>query len=84
MKQDKTKEERLKEGVSILNQLKEANVKELSYGFQTLKKEISKWVATGESWTNTIAFPEYGRIGMVELPKYNNKAATMHFKMKSP
>ena len=40
MKQDKTKEERLKEGVSILNQLKEANVKELSYGFKTLKKEI--------------------------------------------
>jgi hypothetical protein len=81
MKREKTKEERLTEGIHLLKQLKEANVKETGKGFQELKQKISEWVATGNSWEGTINFAEHGRIGEVELPRYNNKAAGMGFKM---
>jgi hypothetical protein len=83
-KEPKTKEERLKEGISLLTQLKNANVKELIYGYQELKRQISEWVNTGEAWEGTIPFPEHGREAVVELPKYNNKAAGIHFNVKAP
>jgi hypothetical protein len=82
MKREKTKEERLTEGISLLKQLKDANVKETGKGFLELKQQISTWVANGQSWEGTIDFAEHGRVGEVELPRYNNKAATMGFKVK--
>lgn len=82
VKQEKTKEERLKEGLSLLNQLKDAHIKENGNGFQEFKQKISEWVNTGLAWSGTIPFQEHGRIGEVDLPRYNNKAAGMHFKVK--
>ena len=82
MKREKTKEERLTEGISLLKQLKEANVKETGKGFQELKQKISEWVATGLPWDGTIEFEEHGRIGEVELPRYNNKAGGIMFKVR--
>lgn len=82
VKELKTKGERLKEGVSLLTQLREAGVKELYGGFQDLKQKISDWVNTGEAWEGSVPFPEHGRIAEVELPKYNNRAAGLHFKVK--
>ena len=81
VKQLKTKEERLKEGISLLTQLKEANVRQYG-GFTELQEKISEWVKTGEPWEGTIPFPEHGREAKLELPKYNNKAAGMNFKVK--
>jgi hypothetical protein len=82
MKQEKTKEERLKEGVSILTQLKEAKVSQKGNGYQMLQKHISEWVTTGEAWDGEVDFAEHGRIGIISLPRYNNKAAGMNFKVK--
>jgi hypothetical protein len=42
---------------------------------------MSTWVETGEPADYDIPFPEYGRVAVVSLPRYNNKAATIHFKM---
>ena len=81
VKQDKTKEERLKEGISLLKQLKEAHVREYGDGFQELKSKISEWVTTGVAWQGEVEFVEHGRIGEVDLPRYNNKAAGMHFRL---
>jgi hypothetical protein len=83
-KELKTKEERVKEGVSLLTQLRTAYVKEHIYGYQELKRKISEWVNTGEAWEGTIPFPEHGREAVVDLPKYNNKAAGIHFNVKAP
>lgn len=83
-KEPKTKEERLKEGISLLTQLRTAYVKEHIYGYQELKRQISTWVNTGEPWEGTIPFPEHAREAVVELPKYNNKAAGIHFNVKEP
>jgi hypothetical protein len=80
-KQDKTKEERLKEGLSLLTQLKEGGVRGNSLGFLALRQQISTWVDTGVSWEGTIPFTEYGREAVVSLPKYNNKAAGLNFKV---
>ena len=82
VKELKTKQERLKEGISLLTQLREAGVKVTYGGFQELKSKISEWVNTGETWEGSVSFPEHGRVAEVELPKYNNRAAGLHFKVK--
>lgn len=76
----KTKEDRLKEGLHILNQLKEGGVSQTSGGFVELKKQVSEWVNLGKSWDGRIEFPEYGRYAMIELPKSANVVASLAFK----
>ncbi len=81
-KKDKSKEDRLKEGLSLLNQLKTNGVRANSLSFLDLKQKISAWVASGEPWDGTVPFPEYGREAIVSLPKYDNRAAGINFKVK--
>lgn len=78
----KTKEDRLKEGLHILNQLREAGVGDVSGGFIDLKKQVSEWVHSGKSWDGRIEFPEYGRYALVTLPKSANVVSTLAFKRK--
>jgi len=80
VKQVKPKEERLKEGLSLLTQLKEGGVRGNSLGFLTLKHQISLWIETGNSWDGTIPFTEYGREAVVSLPTYHNRAAGLNFR----
>ncbi len=77
----KTKEDRLKEGLSILTQLRDGGVRRNSMGFLLLKREISTWVEKGEKWEGTLPFDEYGREAVVWLPSHGKKAATLHFKV---
>jgi hypothetical protein len=79
-KKEKSKEDRLKEGLSLLNQLKTNGVRANSLSFMDLKQKISTWVASGEPWDGTVPFPEYGREAIVSLPKYDNRAAGINFK----
>jgi hypothetical protein len=78
----KTKEERLKEGLSILKQLMDAGVSNKAEPFLELQKHISEWVSTGKTWDGRIEFPEYGRYALVELPKSANVSSTLAFKRK--
>jgi hypothetical protein len=82
VKQIKKKEDRLKEGINILKQLRDNGVKEHSLGFIDLKTKISEWVSSEDGWEGTIDFREYGRIAEVDLPKYDNRAAGLNFKVK--
>lgn len=82
LKQIKPKEERLKEGISILKQLRDNGVKDYSLGFIELKTIINEWVCGEDSWEGTIDFRDYGRIAEVDLPKYTNRAAGINFKVK--
>ena len=81
MKEVKPKIDRVKEGISILKQLRDNNVNEYSAGFIELKTEITKWISNEESWEGVVYFREYGRVAEVELPRYNNKAAGLNFKV---
>ena len=78
-KKEKTKEERLKEGISLLTQLQKGGVRSNALSFMDLKQKISTWVDSGEPWEGTVPFPEYSREAVVALPKYNNRAADIHF-----
>jgi hypothetical protein len=80
-KKEKTKEERLSEGLSLLNQLQKGGVRSNVLSFMELKQKISIWIESGEPWSGIIPFPEYHREVILALPKYNNKAADLHFKM---
>lgn len=82
MKEIKPKTDRVKEGISLLTQLRNNGVKENSLGFEDLKEKIKEWVSSGGSWDGSIEFREYGRVADVELPKYNNKAAGVNFRVK--
>jgi hypothetical protein len=81
-KKDKTKEDRLKEGLSLLNQLKTNGVRANSLSFLDLRQKISAWIETGDPWDGTVPFPEYQREAIVSLPKYDNRAAGINFKVK--
>jgi len=82
MKEIKCKMDRVKEGVSLLKQLRDNGVKEWSIGFEDLKEKIKEWVSGEDSWEGSIDFRDYGRVADVELPKYNNKAAGLNFRVK--
>lgn len=82
VKEIKSKADRLKEGIHLLKQLRDNGVREYSFGFIELKEKISEWVKSEESWEGTIDFSDYGRVAIIELPKYDNKAAGINFKVK--
>lgn len=81
-KQEKTKEERLSEGISLLKQVKEAGIKEHTLSYQELKSRITEWIKNGGSWEDRMEFPEYGRFAEIHLPKYNNRSADILLKVK--
>lgn len=81
-KKEKSKEDRLKEGLSLLNQLKTGGVRDNSLSFMDLRQKISTWIASGEPWDGTVPFTEYQREAIVSLPKYDNRAAGINFKVK--
>ena len=80
-KEIKSKEDRLKETMNLLTQLQTNGVRKNSISFLDLKNRMSVWVETGQPNDFTLPFPEYGREAIVELPRYNNKAATINFKV---
>jgi hypothetical protein len=82
VKQIKSKKDRLSEGINILKQLSDAGVKKTSPGFIELKEKITEWVNSESSWQGVINFMEYGRIADIELPKYDNRAAGLNFKVR--
>ena len=82
-KAEKEKEDRLKETINLLTQLHTNGVRKNSLSFMDLKQKMSTWVDTGLPADYVVPFPEYGREAIVCLPRYNNKAATINFKVKS-
>jgi hypothetical protein len=79
MPKEKTKADRLREGMYLLGQLQKGGVRTNALSFLDLKQKISTWIESGEEWQGTIPFPEYGREGILHLPKFTNKVAGMHF-----
>jgi hypothetical protein len=81
-KSEKTKEDRLTETMRLLTELQKNGVRKNTLSFLDLKQKMSAWVDTGLPADYVVPFPEYGREAVVSLPRYNNKAATIHFKVK--
>jgi len=82
MPADKSKEERLSEGLELLRALLRTGVSEEDPAYIDMKSKISEWVNTGVSWEGRIEFPDHGRYARVRLPKNSLNTATLAFKLK--
>jgi hypothetical protein len=79
---DKTKEERFREGVYLLQQVKDLIKNDKAPGYGELQERISEWVETGKAWDGRIDFTIIGRYAEVELPRSVARAASAKFKVK--
>jgi len=84
MQTEKTKEERVKEGITILKALLKTGIDSEDSGSKSIKKVISEWVNTGEEFTGVIPFARYDRNAHITLPKYAGKNATAVLKVIDP
>jgi len=82
MPADKSKEERLAEGLELLRALLRTGVCEDEASYIDMKSKISEWVKTGVSWEGRIDFPDHARYAHIRLPKNSINTATLAFKMK--
>jgi hypothetical protein len=82
MPADKTKEDRLAEGLELLRALLRTGVGEDEPAYLDMKSKISEWVNTGVSWEGRIDFPDHGRYANIRLPKNSLNTATLAFKLK--
>lgn len=78
---EKTKEERLSEGLSLLKQMKE-HLDPEEEAFLEMKRVITQWINDGKAWDGRIDVPSYGRYIELALPKSATVAATLAFKLK--
>jgi hypothetical protein len=78
---EKTKEERLSEGISLLKQMKE-HLDPEEGAFLEMKRVITQWINDGKAWDGRIEVPSYGRYIELALPKSATVAATLAFKVK--
>ena len=79
---EKTKEERLSEGISLLKQMKE-HLDPEEEAFLEMKRVITLWINDGKAWDGRIEVPSYGRYIELSLPKSATVAATLAFKVKT-
>jgi hypothetical protein len=82
MPADKSKEDRLAEGLELLRALLRTGVGEDDPAYVDMKSKISEWVNTGVSWEGRIEFPDHGRYAHIRLPKSSINTATLAFKLK--
>lgn len=78
----KTKEERLKEGMKILMKLKELGVPQDNCGFEEVKNAISRWVNDGLAVEiKKISFYPFDRYGNLILPAVSGAEPTFVLKL---
>ena len=80
----KTKEERLKEGLTMIKKLKQVGISSEDFGSKNIQKAVSEWVSTGEAFKGVIPFAKYDRDAHLVLPKYSNETATIVLKVIDP
>jgi hypothetical protein len=76
----KSKEERLKETITILKKLQEVGIAETEPGYTESKRLMSKWIHDGEAATHYVEFPRYGRRAELVLPSRADRAASLLLK----
>ena len=78
---EKTKEERLTEGISLLKQMR-GHLDPEEDGYIEMKRVITQWINDGKAWDGRIEVPSYHRYIELSLPKSAALAATLAFKLK--
>jgi hypothetical protein len=78
---DKPKEERLKEGVSLLKQLRDIIKNDKVMPYIEVKGIITEWIEDGKEYSGRVDFESIGRYAELFLPRTASKAATLAFKV---
>jgi hypothetical protein len=64
----KAQEERLKESMYLLQQLRELGIAQTEPGYKELSGKLNDWIKGGPSWSGTIDFHRFNRRARVILP----------------
>jgi len=73
----KSKEERVKEGITILKKLRGVGIPPMNFGIQTVQKKISEWVNSGSAIKEIISIPNYDRDAHLTLPQQKGQTAEL-------
>jgi len=73
----KTKEERVKEGITLLKRLHNVGIPKFNFGIQTIQARISEWASSGTAVKEVIAIPNYDRDAHLTLPVERDKTAEL-------
>ena len=74
---EKPKEDRVREGITILQKLKEVGIPQMDNGFKEIQQAISDWVKTGEPLHKEIPFARVDRVAELTLPRKRTAIATI-------
>lgn len=67
---DKSREERVAEGITILRKLREVGIDDYNPGAKVVKDAIRAWIADGTAVTiKKIDFGRFDRVGTLVLPR---------------
>jgi len=80
---EKPKEDRVREGITILQKLKEVGIPTTDAGFQEIQQLVSEWVKTGTAVTKTVPFARVDRAAEITLPRRKTAIATCVLRMVS-
>ncbi len=75
----KSKEDRVKEGMTLLRKMIELGAERDTHAFGELKAHISEWIQTGTQWYGKIRFPFHERTAVLYLPEKAASVATLEF-----
>ena len=77
----KSKADRLKETIRLLNELKRVGITEASSGYSEIKDIMSQWVTDGIKKTATVELFRHGRKAEISLPDRADRAANIALKV---
>jgi hypothetical protein len=80
----KPQQERLSEGIQILQHLKDLGVPDTLPSYILVKSHINEWIRNGNLFEDKIPFPTFDRTATIYLPSDIGKTATLAFKLNNP
>jgi hypothetical protein len=81
-KTEKSKEDRLKEGINLLKQMLDLIKDKEHPAYLELKAVITTWINDGKAYDGKIEFYDFDRIADISLPRTANKSASIGWLVK--
>ncbi len=73
----KSKSDRVKESITILQKLKELGIPSNEPGYLMTKMHLDAWIAGGDRWDGRIDFPRFQRRAELILPVRPDRTVSM-------
>ena len=73
----KSKADRVKEAITILQKLKELGIPTNEPGYMITKQKLDEWIAGGDRWEGRVDFPRFQRRAELVLPVRADRVVSM-------